>query len=116
MLNPSGMPAWRPAAAGRVPPALLLLCALPIVAALRTPHLLHTGRFWAEEATVYFRDAALSTWYDALLAPRMGYFSAWNKLAAAAVPLEWAPLATVYAALAVQLAVAWIALRSEAFA
>src|SRR4051812_27731353 len=101
-----------------LPAAALTLAALFLIVR-RTPHILLVGRFWAEEGTIYFRDALLGSWADALLAPRMGYFSAWTKLAtlaATAVPLEWAPLVTVYAALAVQLMVIWIVARSDAFA
>lgn len=99
-------------------PAVLVLAAV-LLMVWRTPEIVTAGRFWAEEGVVYFRDALLGSWYDALLAPRVGYYSAWNKLAAlaaAAVPLERAPLASVGAALAVQVMVLWIVATSDAFA
>lgn len=84
----------------------------------RTPHILLDGRLFAEEGVIYFRDAVAGSWADALLAPRVGYYSAFNKLAAlaaSAVPLEEAARVTTLCALAVQLAVVWIIARSDAF-
>lgn len=84
----------------------------------RTPDILIQGRLFAEEGAIYFRDAVAGTWYDAVLAPRVGYFSAFNKLAAlaaSAVPLEEAARVTALCALAVQLTVVWIIARSDAF-
>jgi hypothetical protein len=100
-------------------PALAPLLATLLLIFLRAPAILLTGRFWAEEGKIYFLDARLRSWWDALLASRMGYYSGWTKLAAltaTAVPLEWAPMVTVYAALAVQLMVVWFVVRSDAFA
>ncbi|MBK1658781.1 hypothetical protein [Paracraurococcus ruber] len=100
----------------RLSPSLLLLPAFALIL-LRAPVILTQGRFWAEEGTIYLPDA-LGGWWDALLAPRMGYYSVWTRLAAlaaASLPPEVAPLATAWAALLVQLAVIWIALRSDAF-
>ncbi|AWK90209.1 hypothetical protein [Azospirillum thermophilum] len=118
MSDRTSLPLSRPATAGYVTAPPLLLAAAAILMVLRTPAVLTGGRFWAEEGVVYFRDALLGSWYDALLAPRVGYFSAFNKiaaLAATAVPLELAPLVTVYAALAVQLTVLWFVAVSDAF-
>ena len=84
----------------------------------RTPDILIEGRMFAEEGVIYFRDAKVGTWYDALLAPRLGYFSAFNKLvalAASAVPLEAAAHVATLSALALQLVVVWIIARSDAF-
>ncbi|QTL03295.1 hypothetical protein J5J86_21540 [Aquabacter sp. L1I39] len=84
----------------------------------RTPHILMDGRLFAEEGVIYFRDAVAGSWWDALLAPRVGYYSAFNKLAALAasvVPLEGAARVTTWCALAVQLSVVWIVARSDAF-
>ncbi len=117
MTSMSVTPAARRSAPRLSTPSIILPIAILLIL-LRMPEILTTGRFWAEEGKIYFHDALLGSWFDALLAPRMGYFSAWNKLAAlaaAAVPLEYAPLVTAYAALAVQLAVLWLALRSDAF-
>jgi hypothetical protein len=103
----------------RALPALSLLLTALLLIFLRAPAILLTGRFWAEEGKIYFLDARLGSWWDALLAPRTGYYSGWTKLAAltaAAVPLEWAPMVTVYAALAVQLIVVLFVARSDAFA
>lgn len=84
----------------------------------RTPGILLQGRMFAEEGVIYFRDAMAGSWYEAVLAPRLGYYSAFNKLAAlaaSAVPLEEAAHVTTLCALAVQLAVVWIIARSDAF-
>lgn len=110
----SGLP---PSRQERALAGLMVAVATALIFA-RTPGILLQGRMFAEEAVIYFRDAMVGTWYEAILAPRVGYFSAFNKLAAlaaSAVPLEEAAHVTTVCALAVQLAVVWIIARSDAF-
>ncbi len=84
-----------PPQSARLPILLLTLAALLVTA--RDPTLFAQPRFWAEEATVYFRTAWLSSTWRALIAPHQGYFSLFANLAsivASWVPLEQAPLVT----------------------
>ncbi len=106
----------RPWAADNGPGLALAVFALLMVT--RSPKIVTQGRFWAEEGKVYFKDAVSGSWFDALLAPRMGYYSAFNKLAAlaaSAVPLEFAPRVTVLCAGLVMLGVALFIIRCDAF-
>lgn len=71
--------------------------ALSTLIILRDPTLFLEPRFWAEEATVYFRTAYMVPVGEALIAPHQGYFSLWANLAgvlATLPPLEYAPLVT----------------------
>ena len=74
--------------------------------ALRAPALWSHLRFWGEEGTIHFAAAFNQPWYDSLFAPHVGYYSLFaNGTALAAArfaPLEYAPLVTLTAALAVQ--------------
>lgn len=115
--SPLSLPQGAPSRGARLLAWILVGLAALLIAS-RTPDILLHGRLFAEEGVVYFRDAVLGSWYDALLAPRIGYFSAFNKLAAlgaTAVPLEEAARVTTLCALGVQLAVVWIIARSDAF-
>lgn len=97
-----------------MPAALLLLYAALLL--LRVPTLLYPGRFWAEEATVYFYDAYTRNPIDSLLTPHLGYYSLYNKLsclAATLVPLEQAPVVTAFAALFGQLVPAIVLMTSR---
>lgn len=81
----------------------VLLCVLIV---LRDPALFTEPRFWAEEATVYFKAAYLAPAWNALIAPHQGYFSLWANLAsvlATIPPLEYAPAVTTAMALLVLL-------------
>ena len=75
--------------------------------AVRAPSIVWPGRFWGEEATVYFREAYLGSPGQVLLSPNLGYYSLFNKLAALAAAhgalLEWAPLVATGFALAIQI-------------
>lgn len=86
-------------------PVVLLIAGVATIA-LRAPWLLARPRFWAEEATVYFRQAFELPWLEALVRPHLGYFSLFNNLTAVAaahcVPLAHAPLVTTLSALVVQ--------------
>lgn len=87
--------------------AYLAVLAIAALTVSRVPALLTHPRFWAEEAVLYFRYAANSTWYDALTATQYGYYSLFNNaaalLSANLVPLEYAPFVTAYLALFIQL-------------
>jgi hypothetical protein len=84
---------------------LLLFYALLI--AVRIPNIWLKGRFWAEEGAVYFRNARLESWPDALFAVHTGYLnlsaSIAGLLAARLVPLEAAPWISTGFALVIQL-------------
>ena len=97
---------------------LLLGILYAVFAALRDPVVIMRGRFWAEEGTLYFQDALSGRYYDALIKPRVGYYSLFNKLAAllaSAVELEWSAIVTAVCALAAQTCVAFVILRSRLF-
>jgi hypothetical protein len=67
------------------------------VIVLRDPTLFTEPRFWAEEATVYFRMAYIMPAWMSLIAPHQGYLSLWANLAgllATIPPLEYAPIVT----------------------
>ncbi len=74
--------------------------------AVRAPALWSHPRFWAEEGTIYFAAAFNQPWYESLFAPHVGYYSLFANGAALAAawlaPLDYAPLVTLSAALAVQ--------------
>jgi len=94
--------------------AFALLCALIV---LRDPTIFTEPRFWAEEATVYFRTAYLNSFWDALIAPHQGYYSLWANLAGilATLPaLEYAPAVTTGMACALLLLILAAIFTSEA--
>lgn len=73
---------------------VLLMGALVI---WRDPELFLVPRFWAEEATVFFKTAYTETFWNALIAPHQGYYMLWANLAgmlATVPPIEHAPIAT----------------------
>ena len=73
---------------------------------LRMPSLLHGGRFWAEEGTIYFLHAWTMPWWHALFLPANGYLSlaanAAGILACHLASLQTAPYVTMATALAIQ--------------
>ena len=76
-------------------------------------------RFWAEEATQYFRTAYTSSVFNALIAPHQGYYSLWENLAgvlATIPPLERAPDVTTGMALLVLLAILAAIMLNTSFA
>lgn len=91
---------------------LALMAAVLMLIYYRAPILLTEGRFWAEEAYIYFNFAISYPWQDVILLPHLGYYSLFSNvtslIAAYAVPLEYSPLVTTYAALLVQLIPAWL--------
>jgi hypothetical protein len=90
---------------------MLGLSGLLLIAASRSPYLLLHGRFFAEEGTYYFAHMKHGGfWY---VARPVGYFLAFSNVAtwsAAHVPLEQAPLVTVWLSLGVLAALVWAAL------
>ncbi len=84
---------------------------------LRVPEIVWPGRLWGEEGTIYFREAFLNSPLHVLFASNLGYYSLLNKLAALAaahaVPLEFAPVATMLFAFAIQLVPAVLLLFSR---
>lgn len=97
------------------PWALLVLGALAVLAIARSPHIVRYGRFWAEEGTLHFARMVNEPGLDGLVyvQTRTGYlnlFANGPTWLAEKVPLEQAPLVTVWLSLAVVLLLAWIAL------
>lgn len=86
--------------------AILALYAVLVL--LRVPQIALLGRFWAEEGTVFFATAWTRPPLSALLTSYAGYLNlaanAATLAARYALPLEWAPYATIATGLAVQLA------------
>lgn len=97
-------------------PAWATIAVLAVVSVSRSPHLLTTGRFWAEEGRVWFGEMVIDGGPAQLLFvnPRTGYalsianIGAW---VAAKVPIEQAPLVPTWISFAVVLAIVWVALR-----
>jgi hypothetical protein len=61
---------------------------------LRLPEIMRHGRFWAEEGRIYFHNAWVMPWWQALLRPAVGYLNAAANLAgllARLAPLRQAP-------------------------
>jgi hypothetical protein len=90
---------------------MIILSAYVLLCIVRVPAIVFPGRFWAEEATVYFHEAYCEPLSEVFSQPRQGYYSLYNKLAcltaASAVPLRFAPLVTtLFAGLAQILPVA----------
>jgi len=88
--------------------SLLLSISIIILNCLRIPELLFTPRFWAEEGTTYFSSAYSSSFFENVISAHYGYFTLYNNIVtslATLVNLESAPMVTIYAALAVQIAV-----------
>lgn len=102
----TGMSASAPQRDHRTVGRWLVLAAYAVLVAIRAPAIVWPGRFWGEEATIYFREAFLRSPWEVLLSPDLGYYSLFNKLATLAaargVPLEWAPLVTIGFALGIQ--------------
>lgn len=82
----------------------VLLFAMAV--AMRSPSLVLTPSFWAEEGSRYFAFAYSHGWIDSLLQAPVGYFSLWPNLACAvaanSVSLENAPYVTMAFALVAQ--------------
>jgi hypothetical protein len=82
------------------------LVAYAFILVIRAPWVLVMGRFWAEEATVYFQYAWTHSFLEALVAPHLGYYDFVPNFAtilATHVPLEWAPRLTAATGLLVQM-------------
>lgn len=95
--------------------AYLVLGVLAVLSIARSPHILRFGRFWAEEGTLHFARMVNQPGLDGLgyVQTRTGYlnlFANGSTWLAEKVPLEQAPLVTVWLSFAVVLLLAWIAL------
>lgn len=93
-----------------------ILAVYIFVLVLRAPALLQEGRFWAEEATVYFAYAWTHPWWETLFQPHLGYLSLYNNLAASLaelVPLERAPRVTAAMAALVQVTLALLIVAAD---
>jgi hypothetical protein len=93
----------------------MALAVVVVLAASRAPYLLLHGRFWAEEGTVHFAHSATSSFVDAIgfVYTNARYYNLFPNVAtwiASEVPLERAPLVTVWMSFGVVALVAWIAL------
>lgn len=83
---------------------------------IRIPELLFTPRFWAEEGTTYFSSAYSSSFFGNIISAHYGYFTLYNNLVtslATLTNLETAPLVTIYAALAIQIAVSLLIIHAD---
>ena len=79
----------------------LLLLVVCMLVAYRQPTILTEPRFWAEEGTYFFSYAFSHSWFDTIfhVVPLFGFYSLTHNMAgltATFVPLEYAPLVTVY--------------------
>jgi hypothetical protein len=86
----------------------ILLTSLLFLIYYRSPYIFLNGRFIAEEGSFWFRNAFLFGPIEGLTQVFIGsaYFNLWANLSsvvASVLPLEYAPLGTVYMALIVQL-------------
>jgi hypothetical protein len=95
-------------------PAGFAFTALAGLAVLRSPYILFSGRFWAEEATVYFPALLGRGWRGLFFVyQHVGYLHLFANVGvwlATLVPLEVAPLVTAWFSLALILLLLWIAL------
>ncbi len=86
---------------------LLPLLAYTVLSCTRMPQIVITGRFWAEEGRVFFRNAWDQPPLQALFTSYGGYLNLPANAAALAarwlMPLELAPYLTIGVALAIQL-------------
>ncbi len=77
-----------------------------VLVLLRLPAVTRHGRFWAEEAKLYFHNAWIMPWWQVLFRPANGYLSLYANvgglLARYCVPLEQAPRVTAALALLAQ--------------
>lgn len=86
-------------------PAIILF-GVAIISFLRSPSLFINPRFWAEEGSIYFKDAILNSFFVNLLTPKQGYISLFNNVIsglAAVVPLRYSPFITTYSAFGIYL-------------
>lgn len=104
--NPAPASVPRPSASAHVAVRWALLVSYVVLSLWRAPAIIWPGRFWGEEGSIYFREAYLQSPLQALLTSNLGYYSLLNKLAALAAAhaaaLDYAPIATMLFALAVQ--------------
>jgi hypothetical protein len=86
---------------------IALVVAFAVLVAARIPDVFLTGRFWAEEGALFYRNALLAPWWVALTTVHTGYVNlianTATLFAAHVAGLENAPRVTATIGLAVQL-------------
>ena len=91
---------WHPVASNRE--RLLFVLAFAVLTAVRFPHALWYGRFWAEDGVVFYANAWTMPWWDAALFSYGGYLNLVANVAgvlAYLVPVKLAPHVTSAVAL-----------------
>lgn len=95
-----------------------LLAGFLLLTILRMPAVVFEGRFWAEEARVFYFHAATSPWLQALVYSYGGYMNLGANIGSVAarhlVPIDYAPRITLVFALAAQICPALILAASRA--
>lgn len=98
---------------------LILLAVYFCLVFLRAPYLLTHGRLWAEEGSVYLKSAWNSPLWSALIAPHLGYYALYPNLSTLVAvhffPLAYSALIVTWAALLIQLLMAYLVLDCELF-
>jgi len=96
----------------------LLLAGFVLLTIWRMPAVIFEGRFWAEEATVFYVHAATTPWRQALFYSYAGYMNLGANAPAVAarhlVPIDHAPRITLVFAFAAQLCPALLLVTSHA--
>jgi hypothetical protein len=96
-----------------------MLTVYGLLTAVRYPWLLLHGRMWAEEGSVYLRDAWTGSYSTALFAPHIGYYALWPNavglVAARWIPLPFAALFMTWCAFLIQLLAGYCVVQCEAF-
>ena len=97
----------------------ILLLLFSLLVALRDPWLLLHGRLWAEEGTVYLRNAWSSDLPATLFSAHLGYYALWpnfcSLLAAHVFPLQYAALVDTWCSFFIQVFAGYLILQCEAF-
>lgn len=105
------------AAPSRARDRWVLLVLFLILTVYRMPRVVFQGRFWAEEARVFYFYAAFAPWPKALLYAFGGYMNLGANLASVAarhlVPLDYAPRVTLVFAFIPQIVPALLLLTSR---
>ena len=95
-----------------------LLAGFLLLTILRMPVVVFEGRFWAEEAKVFYFHAATTPWPQALVYSYAGYMNLGANIAAVAArhlaPIDYAPRVTLLFAFAAQICPALLLVTSHA--
>ena len=84
---------------------LIVLGVVALILILRRPSLFYHAQFYAEDGSVWYRQAYSMGWLHSFTLPYAGYFNAVQRLGAGLsllVPFRWAPLVMALAGLLVQ--------------